>query len=71
MPLYHVEGDLASADDLAELSEIEKRNLGQVFDLLYLYYSRLSDYTCYTIRSKEYTLCFYIVTLVPTRITQN
>lgn len=31
MPLYHVEEEQASADDLAELSEIEKRNLGQVF----------------------------------------
>jgi hypothetical protein len=36
MPLYHVEEELASADDLAELSEIEKRNLGQVFILLIL-----------------------------------
>ncbi|XP_078157217.1 uncharacterized protein LOC144553023 isoform X1 [Carex rostrata] len=29
MPLYHAEGVQATADDLAELSEIEKRNLGQ------------------------------------------
>ncbi|XP_078172669.1 uncharacterized protein LOC144566508 [Carex rostrata] len=29
MPLYHLEEEHASADDLAELSEIEKRNLGQ------------------------------------------
>ncbi|KAJ3685887.1 hypothetical protein LUZ61_015051 [Rhynchospora tenuis] len=29
MPLYHNEEEHASADDLAELSEIEKRNLGQ------------------------------------------